>query len=174
VETILTVAEKAKEPSAVLRFPRHPQDYGHEKCFLYAIQSGAHVKVGLSRNVRQRLNEMELLNPVEPRLALYRTLTRNIAPTFEKRVHELLAGYHYRREWFTAPISEIRLAAKITTRECAILERADYEIMEAARSGVWKAVQGGVTDHAALDKAASRAVRELFIAARSPSPTTGR
>ena len=117
-----------------MREPRAPQEWGHEKSYIYAIRSGEHVKIGLTTDIGRRMRQMEALNPHNPVLELYRTVTKNTAPGVEKHMHELLAAWHFRGEWFTAPIEEIRKAAKLAISEAAKVEREDYALLNRPRT----------------------------------------
>lgn len=121
-----SIEEPVSSP-APIRAPRVPQEWADEPMFLYVIETGDFVKVGLSRNVDQRMREMDLLNPLTPRLVLFRTLTRNTAPAVEKHAHGLLAEFHHKREWFrTPPMETLRQAIKKAVEEGKRVDRADW------------------------------------------------
>lgn len=111
----------------LIRAPRAPQDNATDRFYIYAMQSGDFIKVGMSSRLVKRFEDARLLNP-DIRLVMYRTVTRNVAPAVERRIHELLAPWHHDREWFTAPLAEVRKAAKIAIAEGAKVERRDYAL----------------------------------------------
>ena len=130
---------EAPAPREHIRVPRVPQEWANERMFLYAIETGDYVKVGLSKNVPQRVREMELMNPLQPNLLLYRTLTRNTAPAVEKRAHKLLAEYHHKREWFhTPPIEILRSAINKAVADGGRVDRADWALEDKRQANIEK------------------------------------
>lgn len=63
---------------------------------VYAISDGTHVKIGTSRNVASRIKSMQTANV--NRLDLL--WAEYGGPDFEAYVHEQLAEFHVRGEWF--------------------------------------------------------------------------
>jgi hypothetical protein len=126
----IPVAPTIRKLPAAYRAPRLLDDLSDSdhKLYVYAIACGPFHKVGISRNIQQRMSEMELMNPYEPRLALYRTVPRRSARFVEARMHELLAASFHRREWFTASIEEIRAAAKLAMTEAQKRDRVEQSI----------------------------------------------
>lgn len=126
-------------PKEYIRAPRVPQEWAHERLFLYAIETGDYVKIGLSKNVPQRVREMELMNPLQPNLLLYRTLTRNTAPAIEKRAHALLTEFHHKREWFhTPPMEVLRRAINKAVAEGSRVDRADWRLEDRRQANIEK------------------------------------
>ncbi len=127
-----------KNRHTLIRQPRAPQDNAGDRMFIYAMQCCEFIKVGLSRNPMKRLEEAQLLNPFEIRIVMFRTVSRNDAPTVEKHIHRLLAPWHHDREWFTASLAEIRLATKKAIAEAAKVARADYALLRHMTAAEWE------------------------------------
>lgn len=83
--------------------------------YLYGIQSGLFIKIGVSRDIPQRLNHMNLYNPHPCKVVLRRLCT----DTFwvEKRMHAVLAPYALGREWFMIDAALARATATIVFNE---------------------------------------------------------
>ena len=79
--------------------------------YVYGIQSGQFIKVGVSLSIKRRLDDMRLLNP-HPATVVYK---RKMYAAYhcEKKMHEVLAPKSIGREWFDATLDEVRAAAKI-------------------------------------------------------------
>lgn len=79
--------------------------------YLYAIQSGRFIKVGVAVSVADRLHTMRLANPHELKV-VYRRKMR-AAYHCEKRIHEALRERAVGREWFEVSVDEVRAAITI-------------------------------------------------------------
>lgn len=79
--------------------------------FVYAIQSGEFIKIGVATNIPQRLNTMRLLNPHPINLVMKRRLCA--AFYCERKMHEILKSKAVGREWFKATVEEVLAAADI-------------------------------------------------------------
>jgi hypothetical protein len=77
--------------------------------FVYGIKSLDLIKVGVAKNIDNRINDMRALNPHGCELVFYRKVFAPYA--FEKRMHELLAEKAVGREWFRVSVAEVREAA---------------------------------------------------------------
>ena len=101
--------------------------------WIYGIQSGLFIKVGVSRSIRHRLLEMNALNPHPCRVAIrYQSVD---AFWIEKRMHELLERHSIGREWFAASVDQVRAAlheAKRMNKERRDLQ-AQWEYESAVR-----------------------------------------
>lgn len=104
--------------------PKVPGPSRNDYDRLYVIRCGDFYKVGVSYNIEQRIREMQLCNPYPLELALYRTVRTTQVRLVERRVHELLAEWEHGREWFTAPLAQIRAAVKIAMLEAEKRHRA--------------------------------------------------
>lgn len=94
------------------------QEYG----FLYAIQSLDLIKIGVAKNIENRINTMRLNNPHGCEVVFSR---RSTAPyTLERQMHRLLADKALGREWFRVTLKEVRAAANIARLETIRSERA--------------------------------------------------
>lgn len=74
--------------------------------WLYGIQSGLFIKVGVAQDIPQRLNTMNLYNPHPCRVIARRQTP--FAYAAEKRAHKALTPYAIGREWFTADAELVR------------------------------------------------------------------
>lgn len=77
---------------------------------IYAISCDRFHKVGITGNLAFRLHAMALTNPLPIRCVMYRHIPRSRARAIEKIAHATLAATAHGREWFTAPLPEIRAA----------------------------------------------------------------
>lgn len=71
---------------------------------IYFIQSGEYVKIGVARTgqAQQRMGVLQIGNPVE--LRVLKTFDGYLdAPAVERDLHNRLAQYHVRGEWFKLP-----------------------------------------------------------------------
>jgi hypothetical protein len=83
------------------------------KRYVYGIQSGQFIKIGVAVDIAKRLNIMKLSNP-HPLKVVFR---RQMYAAFhcERKMHELLKPKALGREWFDVTIEEVRAAAAIGT-----------------------------------------------------------
>lgn len=91
----------------------HPLEYRPTLAtgFVYGIQSLNLIKIGVAKNVAQRLDQIRAHNPHDPRLVFQR---QTVAPYYyEGKMHELLSASAVGREWFRASLDEVKAAAKI-------------------------------------------------------------
>lgn len=81
--------------------------------YVYGIQSGQFIKVGVASNVDDRLRTMRLSNP-HPLVVIFK---RKMLAAFycEKKMHEILADKAHGREWFHATPAEVLAAAEVGT-----------------------------------------------------------
>lgn len=103
------------------------------KSTIYAIRSGEYIKVGMTGSLERRLEDMRLFNPHPISVVLYRTVDAAYARMIEKRLHEMLREWHHSREWFTAPVEEIRKSVKLAICEAAKARRVDLRTVRAWR-----------------------------------------
>lgn len=72
-----------------------------------------HYKIGISKTPTERIRYFDTIMPVEVEL-VYRFPSDNCRRG-EKIMHQVLAEYHHRGEWFNLPQREIDLIMGITT-----------------------------------------------------------
>lgn len=66
--------------------------------------SGGHIKIGVSHNPTARLNEMQVANANSLFILLYLRLPADQAPLVEGAMHQKLAQYRVRGEWFNVDL----------------------------------------------------------------------
>lgn len=79
--------------------------------YVYGIQSGRFIKIGVALNIEARLEDMRLLNPHNPTVVYYRRMIG--AFHCERKMHEVLSDKAVGREWFDCSLDEVRDAGKI-------------------------------------------------------------
>lgn len=79
--------------------------------YVYGIQSGEFIKIGVATNISQRLNAMRLLNPHPIKVILRRRLCA--AFYCERKMHEILEPKAVGREWFKVTVDEVLAAAAV-------------------------------------------------------------
>lgn len=104
---------------------------GRRPYLLYCIQCGPYFKVGITEDPKKRMQTFAISNPFKMKLVFYRTVQAQHVRFVEAEVHKALAHWHHRGEWFTAPVPEIKIAAKraiaqIPKRNAALREHAEY------------------------------------------------
>lgn len=69
--------------------------------YLYVIQSGDAIKIGITHNLQQRFNDLQGANPVELQLIYaFKFDSRGQAEALETLLHERFAQYQIHGEWF--------------------------------------------------------------------------
>lgn len=103
--------------------------------FIYGIQSGLFVKIGVANNIIARLKTMNLYNPHPCKVILRRECYGN-AYRIEKEMHRILAAHSIGREWFTVSQEQAREAFKVAQRTVAKhqLEQVEWEKFSAERA----------------------------------------
>lgn len=84
--------------------------------WLYGIQSGLFVKIGVAGNIPVRLKTMNLYNPHPCKVVIRRQLFDD-AYHVEKRMHETLQPYAIGREWFAVDVALIKAALTIIIKQ---------------------------------------------------------
>lgn len=69
--------------------------------FIYILKSGTYYKIGIAKDVAQRLRNLQTGNPIE--IALVSAAFFEGAPRFESKLHEAFSEYRTRGEWFELP-----------------------------------------------------------------------
>lgn len=85
--------------------------------WIYGIQSGLFIKIGIANDIRARLNIMNLYNPHPCKIVVRRRVTE--ARWVEMRMHEALKPYALGREWFAADVTLVRSALTVILRQLA-------------------------------------------------------
>ncbi len=109
--------------------------------YIYGIQSGLFIKVGMTSNLANRLREMNLYNPHPCKVVVKRHVYDG-ARAIELRVHKILAPYALGREWFAVDAPLVRAAITIATREHKEAQEAWYA--ECLRRKNAKGDRGGI------------------------------
>lgn len=73
--------------------------------FVYVLKSGKSYKIGISKDVAERLRNLQTGNPIE--IALVSAAFLENAPRFESRLHEAFSDYRTRGEWFELPPEKV-------------------------------------------------------------------
>ena len=74
--------------------------------YVYIIRLGMYIKIGIARNVRQRISAIQIGSPYE--IVLLRCWQTMNAREEEKWLHNRLDQYHHRGEWFRLPDHVLR------------------------------------------------------------------
>lgn len=83
--------------------------------WLYGIQSGLFIKIGITKDIKNRLREMNLYNPHPCKVVIRRQLEE--AGKVERRMHAVLAPYAVGREWFMVDAKLAKAALKLVVDE---------------------------------------------------------
>ena len=84
---------------------------------LYVIQSGEFVKVGIATNMKSRLFDLQLGNPLLLRVRMQRTIPAALAIQVEQLVHAALSEHAIGREWFRVDAAVAVRAAQPILRQ---------------------------------------------------------
>lgn len=79
---------------------------------LYAMHCAGCYKIGIARNPKSRLTDIQLANPFEVSLILTRTVRHEYAHLVETAVHQALCIHHIRGEWFRCELAQIKQAVR--------------------------------------------------------------
>lgn len=79
--------------------------------YVYGIQSGQFIKVGVALDITRRLHTIRLSNPHPLKVVLRRKM--RAAYYCERKMHEILKEKSIGREWFDATVEEVHAAAII-------------------------------------------------------------
>jgi hypothetical protein len=110
-----------------------PWDEHGARCYIYAIQSGQFIKIGLARNLKRRLYAMRLHNPHELRLMAHRVIPVRWAHRIERCAHRLLAEQTIGREWFACTAEQAREAISFSIAAARNLDRREAIAPENAK-----------------------------------------
>lgn len=86
--------------------------------YVYAIQSGKYIKIGITKSIKWRLYAMRLHNPHELKVVARRQVADHEARLIEMRAHDALTGggMSIGREWFEMDIPLARAIITVATR----------------------------------------------------------
>jgi len=83
--------------------------------YVYGIQSGLFIKIGVASNIANRLRTMNLYNPHPCKIIARRQSV--YAYYIEKRLHQTLSPYAIGREWFLIDPPLVRAAMTVVFRK---------------------------------------------------------
>jgi hypothetical protein len=101
---------------------------------VYLIASGPYLKIGVSENVRRRLEDLMAGNAHEMRIVMTRSAPRYLGMEIEKRLHLRFAAYRHRGEWFTCDVDAAKQALKEEIRDIPRLLRMDRQHLVAVQA----------------------------------------
>jgi len=93
--------------------------------YVYGIQSGQFIKIGVAISTERRMETMRLYNP-HPFTLVFRRKTE-CAYHCERRMHEILSAKSIGREWFDVTLDEVKAAAVIGILEANKVWRAQLK-----------------------------------------------
>lgn len=102
--------------------------------WVYGIQSGRFIKVGVAIDMPSRLDTFRLHNPHPIKVVMRRMVPEHY--WVEKRIHHLLAAYAIGREWFDCSPELVRAAYEQAYKDLVVRrhKQADWERMSAKRA----------------------------------------
>ncbi|MBD0344566.1 MAG: GIY-YIG nuclease family protein [Coleofasciculus sp. Co-bin14] len=100
-----------------LPFYEEVESTSNSNRFIYVLKSGTYYKIGIAKDVAERLRNLQTGNPIE--IALVSASFFENAPRFETRLHEAFSDYRTRGEWFELPPGKLE-------ELIAILENKDF------------------------------------------------
>ena len=102
--------------------------------WVYGIQSGQFIKVGVAQEIQSRLLTFRLHNPHPLKVVMRRMVPEHY--WVEKRMHELLAQYAIGREWFDCAPDLVRAAYEDAYKDLVVKrhEQENWEKLSAARA----------------------------------------
>ena len=111
---------------------RNPKKRG----WVYVIQCGEFVKIGMAVDTSRRLTDLQRFCPYPLKLIVRKSVPYFMRLEFEAAVHHELAGYRHRGEWFqvdpeTARVTVARVQIEMLRRQRAYERRWNGEIYEA-------------------------------------------
>lgn len=113
-----------------MRKPRLIIDDPSAKMSMYVMSSPPYVKVGVAKNVEQRLGDLRRACPHPIDLVMRRALPRSVILDAEMYAHRLLDQYSHRNEWFLADLETAKAAVLEAVREAMKLHRLDVRVSD--------------------------------------------
>jgi NDP-sugar pyrophosphorylase family protein len=89
----------------------------HRTRIVYFCRCGEFLKIGITDDLPKRVRNIQAMNPQNIVLEAYRTVPSLLARQIEMRIHEALAHYNHRGEWFNVEtVIALRAASTIIRR----------------------------------------------------------
>jgi hypothetical protein len=101
--------------------------------YVYGIQSGQFIKIGVAVDIAKRLDTMRLSNP-HPLAVVFKRKMK-AAYFCEKKMHEVLRPKSLGREWFNVTVEEVRQAALIGAAHAREVYARDTKALVSWRAG---------------------------------------
>ena len=119
--------------------PNHsPFGMGNKMHYCYIVQAWKHVKIGYTRNLDDRIANIQTGNPYELILICkFVFATEEAAREYELSLQHRLRKYHVRGEWFEAGpvVAYLNKQGKFTEQQKSLLEPSECDELEIAASG---------------------------------------
>lgn len=106
----------------------------NRKHWLYGIQSGRFLKIGITHSLAKRLASARAFNPHPLTILIRRSIPYSYARIIEKRAHQILADYSTGREWFSVDLETAKKAVDEAVIYGEERRRADLAWIEECRS----------------------------------------
>jgi hypothetical protein len=150
---------------------------GRDTIEVYAIRAGDFVKIGLARDARQRLGELQTSNPLRLSLIFTVHVAGECALAVERAAHRHAKNHHVSGEWFSLTDNQARKFIRRAVRSIQEMERlnsepspADEAPVQAQRHESAAQRKTSRAERREASKATFAAVRERFMKRRQ---TTG-
>lgn len=121
----------ANKPAAAFKVPINYHSREGLKARLYFLRTPSRptwLKIGITRDLEQRLYGMRLGNP-DIECVAYRTIPREFDRQVERMVHEAFVDRARGREWFEVTLAEaLRVANPIIARAATAAKRLPNEM----------------------------------------------
>lgn len=91
------MAKKEKVNKFLVRAKARAQELANGE-FVYVVKCGIYYKIGMTNDIRNRMNILQCGNPYE--IQLVWAVRKKNAKYMEEGLHEALAQFNHRREWF--------------------------------------------------------------------------
>ena len=105
-----------------------------KKAYLYVVRCGRYVKVGMTRDLLRRIEQLQDNNPEAIELEMYRTVPYHCAWTVEADALARLSEHHHRGEWFVCSPAVAKEALRAACKEVPKLDRAARKAYAALHS----------------------------------------
>jgi len=113
--------------------------------YVYGIQCGPFIKVGVAANVAARLRQMQLANPYPLTVVLKRKM--KAAFYCERKMHEILAAKAVGREWFCVTPDEVSAAVIVGAIYAKEIHTSNIDtgLTQAGASNLGKRYKSGIS-----------------------------
>lgn len=78
------------------------------RTWVYAIKCGEYIKIGIAKDVRRRLDEINLCNPYLATVVIQAEVAACLALKAERELHIHFMDHHHKREWFKLSAKDVR------------------------------------------------------------------